>query len=279
MTGAISVTTPSGSAVSAEAFRVIGPLAVTPNGATLQAGSSVQFSVAGPGGYTPPADWAVEGVAGGNATVGTVSATGLYTAPTSVPQSRAMTVSVADRDDPTTMASVVVVVLPTGSTLLATATDVTASFQRQVVIVDTVRASASALVSPAPRSSAVATSLSASVGGAPAAVGSAAPVSSAFEPVITAVSPATIARGETNVTVTLTGAGFTDASAITARLDQSADTAITAVVSSISGDGTEASVVVSVAGNAAPGVRVMQITTPSGTSTTVNTTGNTFTVQ
>src|SRR5579863_5989195 len=55
-------------------------LAITPTGATVLLGTSVQFipSVAG---SSNAVQWSVNGVVGGNATVGTIDAGGLYTAP------------------------------------------------------------------------------------------------------------------------------------------------------------------------------------------------------
>ena len=72
--GPITVTAPAGSATSAQSFRVIGLLAITPTDPSISAGASRQFSAAGPGGSTVPVTWAVNGVVGGNAAVGTISA-------------------------------------------------------------------------------------------------------------------------------------------------------------------------------------------------------------
>ena len=278
MTGPISVTSPLGSAVSADSFRLLGALALTPNGATVNAGSTVQFTVAGPGGYTPTVDWAVNGIAGGNAGIGTISATGLYTAPASLPQSIAVKVSVADHDDPTTKTTVPVTVLTTGSMLLTTATDVSVRFPDRLAIIDSVRTSVSASVTLA-RTEAIATVVSAYVTGAPSATASATPTTGTFEPVIITVSPATIARGANNVEVILTGMGFSSASGVAAILGQSADTNVAVSISSISGDGTQVTLMVTVASTATTGARAMQITTPTGTSTAVNTGSNVLTVQ
>lgn len=66
-------------------------VAVSPATATVQTNATRQFTATVTG-TTDPVAWSVNGVAGGNATVGTVSATGLYTAPASVPGA-AVTVS------------------------------------------------------------------------------------------------------------------------------------------------------------------------------------------
>jgi len=53
---------------------------VSPTTASVRAGATKQFT-AGLHNVSGPAAWTVNGTAGGNATVGTISATGLYTAP------------------------------------------------------------------------------------------------------------------------------------------------------------------------------------------------------
>lgn len=55
------------------------PLAVTPHNAQLTVGQTQQFATNAPGGTT--LTWSVDGTTGGSSTVGTVSATGLYTPP------------------------------------------------------------------------------------------------------------------------------------------------------------------------------------------------------
>jgi hypothetical protein len=60
---------------------VTGPVAVTPTGATLLTDATEQFSASAQGISNPTFTWSVDGVAGGNSTVGTISPSGLYTAP------------------------------------------------------------------------------------------------------------------------------------------------------------------------------------------------------
>jgi hypothetical protein len=67
---------------------------VTPATASVQTGATKQFSATVTGSTATPT-WSVNGVAGGNSTVGTVSASGLYTAPASVPSGGTVTVSAA----------------------------------------------------------------------------------------------------------------------------------------------------------------------------------------
>jgi DNA-binding beta-propeller fold protein YncE len=59
-------------------------VAVSPTSATVLLGTSFRF-VATPSGSTNAVQWSVNGVANGNATVGTIDSTGLYTAPATRP--------------------------------------------------------------------------------------------------------------------------------------------------------------------------------------------------
>ena len=78
------------------------PVAVTvaPNSASVQAGIGTQSLVATVTNATDTTvTWHVNGVSGGSATVGTVSAAGLYTAPASVPSPATVTVTASSAAD------------------------------------------------------------------------------------------------------------------------------------------------------------------------------------
>ena len=83
----------------------------------------------------------------------------------------------------------------------------------------------------------------------------------------------------TALTVTLAGIGFADATQVTFLLNNVPDTTITSSLTNISPDGTQATLQISIASAAATGVRVVEISTPTGTSTVVGTGANAFTVQ
>lgn len=68
-------------------------LTVIPITVSLVRGSTLQFNTMISGSTTTPVSWAVNGVAGGNATVGTISTSGLYTAPSAVPNPNTVTVT------------------------------------------------------------------------------------------------------------------------------------------------------------------------------------------
>jgi hypothetical protein len=59
-------------------------LSVAPASAGLMTGTTQQFSVSVQGQTNPSVTWSVDGAAGGNSTVGTINAQGLYTAPSGV---------------------------------------------------------------------------------------------------------------------------------------------------------------------------------------------------
>ncbi len=59
-------------------------------------------------------DWQVDGVAGGDGTVGAISASGLYTAPASVPSPASVTVSAVSRADPSKTGSATVTITAVG---------------------------------------------------------------------------------------------------------------------------------------------------------------------
>ncbi len=65
-------------------------LTVTPSTAAVPLSGSQQFTASGTG---APVNWSVNGVAGGNATVGTITAGGLYSAPTTFPATSSFNVT------------------------------------------------------------------------------------------------------------------------------------------------------------------------------------------
>lgn len=82
-------TTKSGNATLTYAPPTVTSVVVAPGTVTLTAGSTKQFTatVSGTGNYDQTVTWSVNNVAGGNATVGTISAAGLFTAANPSPDS------------------------------------------------------------------------------------------------------------------------------------------------------------------------------------------------
>jgi len=80
-TGLVTITTPTGSVTTATPFTIAG-LRITPSSASVKFGETVQFAAEVlPSTLDQTVEWSVDGVVGGNTNVGTISNTGLYTAP------------------------------------------------------------------------------------------------------------------------------------------------------------------------------------------------------
>jgi len=77
-------------------------VSVSPPIAMIEAGRTQQFSAStqGSGSYDPSVTWFVNDVQGGNATLGTISSAGLYTAPRTTPSPATVTVKAASKLDP-----------------------------------------------------------------------------------------------------------------------------------------------------------------------------------
>lgn len=82
--GPITVTTPLGSAVSPEVFRVPG-IAISPTQARVALNRTRQFRATVAESADQRVAWKVEDIVGGNATFGRITADGLYTAPPELP--------------------------------------------------------------------------------------------------------------------------------------------------------------------------------------------------
>ncbi len=80
-TGPITVTAPLGSATSPQPFTVLGGMTVSPSTASVARGATQQFTATVTGTTNQSVAWSVNGIVGGNSTVGTITADGLYTAP------------------------------------------------------------------------------------------------------------------------------------------------------------------------------------------------------
>src|SRR5271163_4866534 len=79
---------------------------ILPAGATLFLGQTQQFQATVTGDSNMNVTWEVSGVAGGSATVGTISASGLYTAPPILPSPPSVTVTAVSQVNPKDSASV-----------------------------------------------------------------------------------------------------------------------------------------------------------------------------
>ncbi len=80
-------------------------VSISPTTATAGVGSTVQFTSTVSNTANTAVNWQVNDVAGGNSTVGTISASGLYTAPADVPSPNTVTVKAVSQADVTKSAS------------------------------------------------------------------------------------------------------------------------------------------------------------------------------
>ena len=78
---------------------------VSPQTVTLRGGGTQAFSYTAGDGSSPAVAWSVNGTAGGSASLGTISAAGMYTAPEFPPASNAITVTATQTADTTKSAS------------------------------------------------------------------------------------------------------------------------------------------------------------------------------
>lgn len=83
-------------------------VAVSPALATVSLGASQAFSAAVSGSANTAVTWAVNGITGGNATVGTISTAGLYAAPAVMPASSSVTIRATSVANPATSATAAV---------------------------------------------------------------------------------------------------------------------------------------------------------------------------
>jgi hypothetical protein len=111
----VSAISAADSTKSAQATVTVTPavsITLSPNSASVVASQTQQFTATVSGTTNTAATWSVNGIAGGNSTAGTVSTSGLYTAPLAVPTGGSATVSAISAADSTKIASAAVTVQP-----------------------------------------------------------------------------------------------------------------------------------------------------------------------
>lgn len=311
-TGLVTITTPTGSVSTATPFTIAG-VRITPSSAAVKFGESVQFTAEVlPSNLDQDVIWTVNDVAGGNATVGTISATGLFTAPnirysslmiraTSVADSARFDEASVRVSDPNDVQSVfaATVTVQRGDTV-----NVAASAAPVTVRYNAVAESQTASAAPiavqygtdgGPRA-ALSPPVSVKRGDTIPAAGVSSPVSvqypdnpiqygartfvsSTMGPYIQSLSPASVNRGAT-ITLTINGTGLNGASALRFIVASSGTINNTFVVSNITinGDGTSLTATVTVSSGATLGTHIVVVATPAGDSIGVDLAVNTLNV-
>lgn len=301
-TGPIGVTTPGGSTTTtAEPFTILARIRVTPSPARVLPQDLVQFkalvtSLEGDRGVV----WSVNGVVGGNAAVGTITPSGVYTAPAQQPF--VIVVRATSVADPELFGEAEVLlrlsVQTVGAPLVSVSRSTVPNSRAFSAPVSVRRGDPLGLNTPAspgvsvrygsltPADRAFAPHVSVRRGSITgAAVETAAPVSvrnggdpgrdrttSPFVsvntgPHVAAVAPASVRRG-TTVTLTLTGANLEGATALRFLNDAgNLDTTITVAGLTVSADGKTLTATLTVSATAAAGRRLVSVTTPAGVTT------------
>ncbi|HEV2495200.1 MAG TPA: twin-arginine translocase TatA/TatE family subunit [Terriglobia bacterium] len=88
-----------------EAQQALVRVTISPAAVTLAVNSTQQFSASVAGAANTGLTWSVNGVAGGDSTVGTIAASGLYTAPGAVPSPSTVTVTAVSQANASESAS------------------------------------------------------------------------------------------------------------------------------------------------------------------------------
>lgn len=105
---------------------------LSPASASVQVSKTQQFTATVSGSSNSAVTWSVNGVGGGNSTVGSVASSGLYTAPATVPSIATVTITATSAADPTKSAQATVTVVAAVSvTLSPSAASVAVSATRQ----------------------------------------------------------------------------------------------------------------------------------------------------
>jgi hypothetical protein len=112
--GAMSVSTPT--AKGTASVTITNPpapvsVSISPTSATIRVGRTKQFVATVQNSSNTSVTWKVNGITGGNATVGIISSSGAYRAPNSVPSPNTVTVTAVSVADPTKAAAAIVTIL------------------------------------------------------------------------------------------------------------------------------------------------------------------------
>jgi len=104
-------------------------ITITPSSVSVQPGGSVKFSGAVQNATNNGIDWFVDGVAGGNQTIGTISSSGSYQAPATAPTPNSVMVTAVSQQDPTKQAQAIVVISTSTSSITVSASPSTITLQ------------------------------------------------------------------------------------------------------------------------------------------------------
>ena len=115
---AVSQADTSKSASATVTITLIITISIAPTAVTLPAGATQQFTATVENTTNTSVTWKVNDVTGGNSTLGTISTSGLYTAPLAPPPSGTVTVTAASVVNPVRTASATVTIVFSNATLI-----------------------------------------------------------------------------------------------------------------------------------------------------------------
>jgi YD repeat-containing protein len=262
VSGEISVTTPLGTGVSSQRFNPCS-ISFPPTPPAVLIGTTLQFTPNVSGCGSSGVRWKVNDVTGGDSTVGTISAMGLYTAPGVVPMPATVTIRAESLGFPGVFGERSITVV---SELLGYALDAASARLGSPALsfsAGTVTHSASARFGVAP------------IGFSPGVVLQSASVAKA--PVILSMSPSSGAKGS-SFTLTVTGANLAGASGLVFALATGQDAAITVTNVNADPGGGILTANVSIAPTASTGTRTLIVLAPAGNSTSVTNGADSFSV-
>ncbi|GEM_PF-1319706 len=107
---------------------------VSPASTSVTPGGQLSLAATVTGGQNNAVTWQVNGVPGGNATVGTITGSGQYLAPTVIPNPSTVIITAVSVADPTKSASATVVIAAPSNTVTVNVSPATASLQAGAVI-------------------------------------------------------------------------------------------------------------------------------------------------
>lgn len=262
VSGQISVVTPSGQATSSAPFLVSG-LVIAGGAAAVLPGGTVQFTAVTNGCGDPTLIWRVNGIAGGNSTVGTIDASGLYTAPGTPPVPATVTIRADSAGCVELFAEAAITVVTQFTGFVFAQASASYGAPPAIFPVNTVLGSASVAYGSAPSEAAQGSVISSA--------------SFANVPVIAAMTPSSAARGA-NFTLTITGVNLAGATDLRFLGASAPDAAVTVTNVTAGGAGTTLTANVSILSTAAAGTRTVRVDHGAGNSTAGNTQVNIFTI-
>jgi YD repeat-containing protein len=317
-TGPVQVTSPQGTATSRSDFTVITGILVTISPATrdvaVRQGQQFTATVT-EGGRVIPTNvvWSVNGIVGGNPTVGTIDRNGLYRAPTSIPRPPTVTVTATSVEEMTVSGNAAVTIVqgigpvytqgssyrvprPDPSRMpLASIFNQGASYRvprpdpNRMPLASIFNQGASYRVPrPDPNRMPLASIFNQGASyRVPRPDPNRMPLASIFNQgasyttiVITGLSLNRVSRGTMDRPFTVTGRNFNGATALDFLLLSGArDVSITAASLTVNPDGTQITVRISVAEAASIGARTVVVRTPTGVSTTMATDSNQLVIE